>query len=124
MSHVVTMQTQFKNLAVLKKVADKREVGIEIAEKGKTIAHKLYQGMVSGIAALQLKGWEYKAMVQADGSCQADNYNGAWGKQEEMDGLAHDYGKELATVTLKKQGFRLQREQQEADGTTELVFVR
>jgi hypothetical protein len=122
MSHVVQMKTQFKDLVTLKRVCDKRGVGVELAEKGKTIARKLYQGMVHGVAALSLRGWRYPAMVQEDGTCKADNYNGSWGEQKEMDGLAHDYGVELATSTLRKQGFRLQTTKQ-VNEATELVFV-
>lgn len=123
MSHIVVVQTSFKDLAVLEKVAKQRSVPIEVAERGRTLTRTLYQGPVTGVAALKLKGWRYDAVVQEDGSCKADNYSGAWGKQEELDGLAQDYGAELVTATLRKQGYRIQRDRVEADGTRELVFV-
>lgn len=123
MSHIVNVATQFKNMEALKRAADKRGVRIEIAAQGQTISRTLYTGKVEGVAAVDLKGWKYPAMVQADGSCKADNYGGAWGQQAEMDGLAQEYGSELAMMTLKRQGYRLQTDKVEADGTRELVFV-
>ena len=123
MSHVVSVKTAFKNLEVLKKAAAKQSVPCEVAAKGKTLSRTLYQGAVEGVAALQLKGWRYPAMVQDDGTCKADNYNGSWGKQSEMDALSQEYGKELATQTLRKQGYRVQSQKVEQDGTVELVFV-
>lgn len=124
MSHVVTLKTAFKNPTVLKKAADKLGVKIEIAEAGKTISRKLYAGTTAtGVAAFQLPGWKYEAVVQEDGSCKADNFNGSWGDQKEMDKLSAEYSAQLVTGTLKKQGYRGVSDKVEADGTRELVFV-
>jgi len=125
-SHIVEVKTAFKSMDAVKKAADQlkgREVSAEFAEPGKTIKRKLYQGDVSGVAAIQLKGWRYPVMVQDDGSCKMDNYNGSWGRQEELDAFSQEYGKQVATAHLRKQGYRMQTEKVEQDGTVELVFV-
>lgn len=123
MSHIVTITTSFRNMEILKKAAAKCGAEIEIAEKGQTLSRSLYGGKATGIAAIKLKGWKYPVIVQEDGTCLGDNYGGAWGKQEELDALSVQYSKELVTSNLRKQGYRLQKEYIEEDGTQELVFV-
>ncbi len=124
MSHIVVVRTQFKDMKALKAAADKRGVPCEVAQKGQTVERQLYTEKVKGVAAVQLKGWKYAAVVMDDGSCKADNYNGAWGKQSEMDGLAQEYGVQLTTATLRRQGYRAAGQKVEADGTLELVFTQ
>ena len=53
--------------------ADPDDLGIEceIAEKGKTLTRKLYASQsATGVAAFQLPGWRFPAVVQEDGSCK------------------------------------------------------
>lgn len=119
MSHVIDLKTQFHNLDVLQGVCDSRQVQFR---KGQ-VTEKLFEGPVTGVASFHLKGWKYPAVVQADGSCKADTYNGAWGKQSAMDELAHDYGCEVARDFLVSQGCRLECETVEEDGTRELVYL-
>lgn len=124
MSHIVSIKTAFKSTDALKKATAKLGIECEIAEKGKTLTRKLYASQsATGVAAFQLPGWRFPAVVQEDGSCKADNYNGAWGKQEEMDKLACEYSAQLAAMTMKRQGYRSVSDKVEADGTRELVFV-
>lgn len=127
MSHTVQVTTELKDMQILKKVCDKRQIPIEVAAKGQTISRQLYTNTVKGHAAFRLPGWKYDVVVIDDkGTTKFDNFNGSWGKQEEFDSLFQGYSREVVTQKLRQQGFRLQSEQGkvEQDGTLELMFVQ
>ncbi len=127
MSHVVVLKTAFKSRSAMKAAAARlaaKGVRLELAAEGSQIERELYERKVAGIAAISLKGWNYPVMVQADGTCQMDNYNGHWGKQSELDEYSQQYGRCLAEEELFNSGWRVQDEVVEQDGTLELAFVR
>jgi hypothetical protein len=123
MSHVVQMETRFTDMEALRATAAKRGVRVEVAEPGRSVARDLYEGKVAGVAAFDLPGWKYPVVVQPDGTCKYDNYNGTWGRQTELDAFAQGYGEEVATTHLTRSGYRVQERNVEADGTLQLVFV-
>ena len=96
MSHIKVLDCEFKDVGVLGRTCEKRQIPFEAAEAGKTLTRKLYEGTVRGLAAFRLKGWKYDAVVQKDGTCKADNYNGAWGDPAELDALKQGYALQSA----------------------------
>lgn len=56
---------------------------------------------------VKLPGWRYPACIKEDGSITYDNYNGAWGAQEEMNKFTAHYGLEKAKVEARRQGFEI-----------------
>lgn len=119
MSHKVTVNTQLKDLGVLKKVCDAKGLSLTIAEKGQNVV-KTFSGEISGIAAVSLPGWKYPVVLEENGVAHYDNYNGSWGNISQLDKLTQDYARELTLQEASQQGFRITYETVEADGTIKM----
>ena len=128
MSHIAKVQVEFRDLDLLKKICDRKNIPIEIAPPGKTIKRCIYNSEVSGVAALRLPSWRYDIVVsfsQEHGTSQLymDNYKGYWGNIDELHKLQQDYSHELVVDRYSQQGYRLDSEKVMEDGTIKLTMV-
>ena len=82
-------------------------------------------GSSSGEAAgllVRLPGWLYPVVVDtADGQVRFDNYDGRWGRQEDLDRFLQAYAVEKATAEARKRGHSV-TEQALADGSVKLTI--
>jgi hypothetical protein len=71
---------------------------------------------------VQLPGWSYPIVIDTiEGSLRFDNYNGAWGKQSELDKFLQAYAVEKATIEARKHGHSV-REESLTDGSIKLTI--
>ena len=115
MSHIVSIKTQLKDPAAL--AAACRRLGLAEPHTGTA---RLYSAEASGLI-VQLPGWTYPVVVDtANGETRFDNFNGYWGKQEELDRLVQAYAAEKAKIEARRAGHSVS-EQQLADGSIKLT---
>jgi len=82
MSHIVTIKTKVTDPAAL--LAACRRLGLEEPTQGTA---RLFSSNATGLI-VKLPGWTFPAVIDtAAGEVKFDTYNGAWGKQEELDKL-------------------------------------
>jgi hypothetical protein len=117
MSHVVTVQTQFRNLTALAEAC--KQLGYEF--RGGKHSVKLYSGAVECEASVTIPGWRFPVAVNGD-NISFDNYGGSWGKQELLDKLKQAYGREVTIQEAKDMGMFVE-EKQLQDGTIELYLT-
>lgn len=98
MSHTVHIDIQFRDRQCL--ISACQRLGLRMQEG----SHKLFQTTEEGIG-VSLLGWRYPAVIKPDGTVAIDNYNGSWGKIEELNKLKAYYGVEVATMAAYMQGY-------------------
>lgn len=106
MSHTLEVKTKFTDPAAI--AATCREMGLPAPTARGNVA--LYAETVSNAIAVTLPGWKYPLAIQADGTTKLDNYNGAWGKQAELDRFSQLYAANKATLAARKMGLRAVRQ--------------
>ena len=116
MSHIVTIKTQIRDPAAL--AAACRRLGLCEPTRGTA---KLFSGQATGLV-VQLPGWRYPAVIDTGpGEIRYDNYNGAWGRQCELDRLLQAYAVEKARIEARKAGHSV-TEQTLQDGAIKLTL--
>ena len=116
MSHIVTVRTQIRDPIAL--AAACVRLGLEKPSQGTA---RLFSAQASGLI-VKLPGWHYPAVIDTQtGGIQYDNYNGEWGKQEELDKLLQGYAVEKTRIETRRVGHTL-TEQQLADGSIKLTI--
>ena len=99
MSHIVTIKTQMRDPLAI--TAACRRLKLDQPTIGTA---QLYSTSASGLI-VKLPGWTFPVVVNTtDGSLSYDNYNGAWGSQNELDKLLQAYAVEKASVEARKAG--------------------
>lgn len=116
MSHTVEVDVGFTDEGILKEACDK--LGIGYKEGLHTV--KQFQGNVSCKLSFQLPGWNYPVAVCEDGKVKYDNYNGAWGRIEELQKLQDQYSR---CVTEDELSFATLGEEHVDEETGELTLV-
>ena len=116
MSHIVQIQTEVRDEQAV--VAACRRLGLpEPIQSTAT----LFSGQATGLL-VKLPGWLYPVVVEtATGQVKFDNYNGAWGPQEQLDRLLQAYAIEKARIEARKRGHSVV-EQSLADGSVKLTI--
>lgn len=99
MSHLATIVRNMKNLSVVERVAQKRHWGFDAAMKER----QHFSGTATG-ASVQLPGWKYPVIIDAEGSLHYDHYNGAWGDPKHLQTLLQDYAVEETLQDLQMAG--------------------
>jgi hypothetical protein len=116
MSHIVTIQTEVRDPAAV--AAACRRLGLPEPVPGTA---RLFSGEARGLL-VRLPGWLYPAVVQTEtGRVQFDNYNQAWGKQEQLDRFLQRYAVEKAAIEARRQGHSVV-ERPLADGSIRLTI--
>lgn len=109
MSHTVkTKSVAVKNPALLEKAVQAlaaQGINISLPNGLNNQSVKLYQGNYNGIA-VKLDGWNYPVVIDTNkGELAYDNFNGSWGKQEQLDTLLQEYVKQEAIDVYSAQGY-------------------
>ena len=119
MSHIVKSKIEVKNVGCLEKAIEK--CGLQnLGNK----THELYGGQRATGIAISLPGWNYPVVINPEnGEVKYDNYNGSWGKQQELDKLMQRYSAEVTNEQALMAGFDVQ-EQQLENGDLELHMTQ
>ncbi len=116
MSHIVTIRTAVRDPVAL--AAACRRLGLAEPVAGTA---RLFSSQVTG-QIVRLPGWQYAIVVDtADGKIHYDNFNGAWGKQEELDRLVQRYAVEKTLIEARRKGHSV-LEQPLSDGSVKLTI--
>ena len=99
LSHVVEIKTEVRDEQAVRAAC----VRLQLAPpEHKTVT--LFSATAAGLC-LQLPGWQYPVVCNLQsGSVQYDNYNGAWGKQAELNRFLQGYAVEKAKIEARKKG--------------------
>ena len=114
MSHIVTIRTKIRDRVAIEAACRR----LELPEPIQGTA-TLFEGEVSGLL-VRVPGWVYPVVVDtATGETKYDNYEGAWGKQEQLDRFLQTYAIEKAKLEARKSGHSVS-EQTLQDGSVKL----
>lgn len=119
MSHIASVEVQMKDRAAL--VAACNRLGIDPPET--VTNYKFYDGTVISGESVKLKDWLYPVVFDANGKAWFDNFNGSWGKPEQLNALKQAYAVEAAKSKARQQGFAV-TEQRLPSGQIKLVCRR
>ena len=116
MSHIVTIQSEIRDLTALQSACDRMGLAPPMQE---TV--KLFSGEVTG-HAVRLPGWRYPVVCDlASGQVEFDNYQGRWGEQRHLDSLMQAYAVEKAKIEACRKGHSA-TEQRLADGSVKVTI--
>ena len=116
MSHIVQIQTQVRDPVAVSAAC--RRLGL--AEPQQRTA-KLFTSTETGLV-VQLPGWRYPVVCDlTTGSVKYDDFNGKWGKPEELGRFLQSYSVEKAKLEARRKGHSV-TEQPLADGSIKLVI--
>ena len=105
MSHIVQIKTEVKDVDAVQAAC--RRLGIEAA----TVDTFNVFGVQRQGLGVKLKGWNYPVVINTTtGALDYDNYNGSWGKQEELDSFLQAYAVEKAIYEAQKGGYSVYEE--------------
>jgi hypothetical protein len=99
MSHIVTIKTKVTDAPSL--AAACRRLGLEPPVQGSA---ELFSASAAGLM-VRLPGWAYPVVADVGtGEVKFDNYEGAWGSQQELDKLLQAYAVERAKAEARRAG--------------------
>jgi hypothetical protein len=117
MSHIVTIPATVHDPVAVAAVC--RRLGLPAPVQGTV---ELYSGTASGLI-VKLPGWEYPAVFDTlTGIVRFDNYEGAWGEQEQLDRFMQIYAVEKSKLEARKKGYAVS-EQSLQDGSIKVEIV-
>ena len=116
MSHIVSIKTEVRDPQAVAAACRR----LDLPEPAHGTA-KLFSGEASGLL-VKLPDWLYPVVVDtATGRIHYDNYNQAWGKQEQLDRFLQLYAVEKACIEARKRGHSVV-EQALPDGSVKLTI--
>jgi hypothetical protein len=99
MSHIVQIQTQVRDPVAIAAACQR----LTLPAPAQRTA-QLYDGQYTGWC-VELPGWRYPVVCQpATGELKYDNFQGHWGKQQELDRFLQAYAVERAKLEARRQG--------------------
>ena len=102
MSHVVEIKTEIRDEQAIQAACVRLQLA---APENKTV--RLFNATATGLC-VQLPAWNYPLVCNLQtGQVQYDNYNGAWGRQEELNKFLQAYAVEKARIEARKKGHRV-----------------
>lgn len=105
MSHTASITSECRDPAAI--IAACKELGLPVPEHREKVQ---FGGTVQSGLCVQLPGWHYPVVVDVKtGAMKYDNYNGLWGKQEELQRFTQFYGVAKATLIARSKGYLVQR---------------
>lgn len=117
MSHTTTIELEIKDVDALRQAC--KTLGYEYQEN---VTVDLYDGTrVENCFSIKIPGWHYPVVCK-DGRVHYDNYQGAWGKQADLDRLRQRYATNAQIAVAKKKGYRVREES--VDGKIKLILER
>ena len=100
MSHAVTIRTQVRDPLAVKSACSR--LNLQAPVFGLT---SLFNVQKLGWA-VKLTGWQYPVVCDTDkGEIEFDNYEGKWGRQQELDQFLQAYAVEKAKIEARKSGY-------------------
>ncbi len=116
MSHIVQIQAEVRDPQAV--AAACRRLGLPEPVTGTA---QLFSGQATGLL-VQLDGWLYPVVCDtATGRVRFDNYQGHWGRQEQLDKFLQAYAVERARLEARRKGHSVV-EQPLADGSIRLTI--
>ena len=116
MSHIVTIETQIRDLVALRAAC--RRAGLEQPQQ-ETV--QLFSGEATGYC-VRLPQWRYPVVCDLhNGAIRFDNYGGRWGEQRQLDRLMQSYAAEKTRLEAHRQGYAV-TEQTLSDGRIKLTI--
>ena len=94
----MNIKLEIHDMQALKKACTRLKLKME---QGK---FKLFASEEKGTAVF-LNNWSYPIVIKNNGEIAYDNYNGNWGKIEELNKLKAYYGIEKAKIEARKKGY-------------------
>lgn len=114
MSHLVTIHPQVHDPVAVAAACTRLQLPAPVQGTA-----QLYSGPVTGLL-VHLPGWRYPAVIDTlTGALHYDNYEGRWGKPEQLHRFLQAYAVEKAKSLARQQGM-LVHEQQLQDGSIKL----
>ena len=102
MSHIVEIATQVRDEQAVRAACVRLQL---VSPEHKTC--RLFSTTATGLC-VQLPGWRYPVVCETQsGTVRFDNYNGAWGQQEELNKFLQGYAVEKAKLEARKKGHRV-----------------
>jgi hypothetical protein len=102
MSHIVEIKTEIRDEQAVRAAC----VRLQLASPEHKQA-RLFSTTATGLC-VQLPGWNYPVVCElSTGSLKFDNYNGAWGRQEELNRFLQAYSVEKCRLEARKKGHRV-----------------
>ena len=99
MSHIVKLQTKMTDPKAI--AAACKRLGLDEPVQGTA---KVYGTKVTG-TVINLPGWNYPLVIEADGTVKYDNYRGSWGDEEKLNDFQQAYGLECARQMAQAKGW-------------------
>jgi hypothetical protein len=116
MSHIVQIRTEVRDPDAV--AAACLRLGLPSPERGTA---QLFSGQAAGLL-VRLEGWAYPIVIEtATGEVRYDNYNGAWGGQEQLDRFLQFYAVERAKIEARRRGHSV-TEQDLPDGSIKVTI--
>lgn len=116
MSHIVQIQTQVRDPVVVAAACER--LGLP-QPQNETV--RLFSSIETGLA-VRLNGWRYPVVCNlADGNLKYDNFEGNWGRPEELGRFLQSYAVEMAKLQARRKGHSV-TEQAQADGSIKLTI--
>jgi hypothetical protein len=102
LSHVVEIKTEIRDEQAIRAAC----VRLQLASpEHKTV--RLFNATATGLC-VQLPAWNYPLVCNLQtGQVQYDNYQGHWGRQEELNKFLQAYAVEKARIEARKKGHRV-----------------
>lgn len=99
MSHIVEIKTEVRDEQAVKAACTRLSLPVP---EHKTV--RLFNATATGLC-VQLPGWSYPVVANLQtGQCSYDNYQGHWGRQEELNKFLQAYAVEKAKIEARKKG--------------------
>ena len=115
MSHIVTIQTEVRDLAAVGEACKRLKL-----EPPRVGTVKLYNSEATGVI-VALPEWRYPVVCDLRaGSLRFDNFEGRWGERKHLDGFLQMYAVEKTKIEARKQGHSVV-EQSLSDGSVKLT---
>jgi hypothetical protein len=115
-SHIVTIKTEVRDPDAVSAAC--RRLGLPEPEHGTA---QLFSGQATGLL-VRLEGWAYPVVIDTSiGGMMYDNYEGAWGAQEQLDRFMQAYAVEKAKIEARRRGHTV-AEQSLPDGSIKVTI--
>ena len=116
MSHIVSIKTEVRDLESIRRAT--RRLQLPEPTFGEV---RLFSESKTGWA-IQLRDWRYPVVADLkSGRLDYDNFQGRWGRQQELDQFLQRYATEKATLEARRRGHTVS-EQLLPDGSIKLTI--
>lgn len=116
MSHVVSIQTEVRDPVAIRAACDRLQLPEPVLEEV-----RLYSTTATGWA-VRLPEWRYPVVCDVStGRVAYDNFEGRWGRQQELDRFLQGYVVEKARIEARRKNYTVS-EQSLADGSIKLTI--